>query len=223
MKLGKGVETPILIHFDTFLYVFNGEKPQQSTSPITHRNLKSIHIWRTFASFFVLQIERELKKNTCSYAKIQMAAASRNSKMDRGRCESKERPFRFIRPFVLYLTSSSTGRLEAHAGSEGICVSWATGYCMLTHLVQAVGCWGPGLDWGPPSLRPTFLGSKASRLQENGKRQIASKKWAPLLRSSKLHSVGSMFFSWKIHVDLFSPVWFLLFFCTYLLKSFETW
>lgn len=51
--------------------------------------------------------------------------------------------------------------LEAKAS---VCLG-PTGYCMLTHLVQAVGCWGPGLGWGPPSLRPTFwICSKASRL-----------------------------------------------------------
>lgn len=153
MKLWKGVEPPILIHF-------NGEKPRQSTSPITHRNLKSIHIWRTFASF-VLQKKGNSKKNTLVYripnAKIKMAAAAPNSKMDRGRCESKERPFRFIRPFFLYLTSSSTGRLEAHAGSEGICVSWP--YRLLHVNTPGPSCWvlGSRTRLGTPLFEADFL------------------------------------------------------------------
>lgn len=115
--------------------------------------------------------KKELKKKTHDLsiiipkAKIKMAAAFSNSKMDRGRCESKERPFRFIRPFFLYPTSSSTGRLEAHAGSEGICVPWPyrlphvnTHTHTHTHTNGGlVGCWGPRTRLGTPSLKADFL------------------------------------------------------------------
>lgn len=138
MKLWKGVEPPILIHF-------NGEKPQQSTSPIAEKPQDNSHL-KNFC--FICSLNKGTQNKTLVYripnAKIKMAAAAPNSKMDRGRCESKERPFRFIRPFVLYLTSSSTGRLEAHAGSEGICVSWP--YRLLHVNTPGPSCWVLGFE-----------------------------------------------------------------------------